>query len=259
MSLFNNEQLEKIKKYNAKFNEDYFIELANTQVSNMMEFSFKNFDKKLFDVSIPYYEIKISSDEIQFLLVNQTALNENPKLYDSLGFFYDLKKLIENKFGNQKFFAKYFTRSAKDVGEPIYKDAYEMMDCMINSMRVFEDMCLTYRTSEHKDELVIYLRPFIEFDKKDEYRLFYVNGFYSVCNYHKQDGYELNKSNEIDEDLLKWVEENINPYIRYKDYCMDFIKKNDEFLLIEFNPWFLSDPIFLNSEDIPTKHTQLTY
>lgn len=232
-------------------------ELSNSFIETFKPYSFRNWDKKIFEVSQPYFEVRIDTIELITLVTNQHKFIIEERSLDEFKFFKELKELVEREFKGKKFFAKFFTRSAKDI-EVIYDCPYELMDCFLSSMRVFEDMCVVRNATKDTDQIVIYIRPLVEFDKKNEYRLFHVNGFTSVCNYHKQDAKEIHSS-IIDSDILQWNEERIKPFVGVVDYCIDFIKHNDRIELIEINPYNLSDPILLDHTKFSVENQQIKY
>lgn len=135
----------------------------------------------------------------------------------------------------------------------------QILYCFLGSLRVFEDMCATYRCNINDNEIGVYIRPYLEFDKWDEYRLFYVNDKLSVCSYHKFKGSEVFESDIISDKFVRFNEDKIKPYINIKDYCIDVIDYNGELLLVEINPYGLSDPILLDHSELTIKEKQITY
>lgn len=232
-------------------------EYSNNFIKLFKPYSFRNWDKELFKISITYHEVKISPEELCLLLENPEKY-EDRDLLKELPFFKDLEALIEKEYKGKSFFSKFFSRSAKDFGEVVYDCPYTLIEAFLTSLRVFEDMCVVRRADTNLDDIVIYLRPALEFDKKDEYRLFQVNGFTQVCSYHRNKNAEPIES-ELDKEFLDWNEKFVRPFTNLENYCIDFIRIKGVLTLIEINPWGLSDNILLDRKTLGAISNQIIY
>ena len=172
--------------------------------------------------------------------------------------YYDaLVGKIDNAFNGQAKFIKLSSRSPKDYSDNlIIEDGEYAMECLSNSMRTFDDLC---RFSHLQAPCFVCLREPIEGLTVDsEYRIFVCNGDIRAITYYNYNLDDIDPPTEAEEHLRKaineWYSSKMQPHICARDFVFDVhinnLMKNPtskDVLLIETNPYGLSDPCFFGN------------
>jgi hypothetical protein len=145
------------------------------------------------------------------------------------------------------FFFKMDGRSPKDTDIIKYtnQNIHELPVRFFSSERMLDDLCVQTR---HRDNFFMCFRKWV--DLTDEQRVFVKDGKIqgvSRYNYHEPNSNRLDewKYEEVAGDFLN----KINPYMRINNYVFDFGFVDLNPVLIELNPYGLSDPCCFKTYD----------
>lgn len=169
--------------------------------------------------------------------------------------------------GESEYFVKLSSRSPKDWSDNlITSSSYDALDSLAGSMRVFDDLV---RYSHLKAPCFICLRePIKDIAPNSEYRVFVVDGdirAISFYNYNLEDiSPPVEREVEIRTAIHDWYSSLMKPHISVSDFVFDIhISEGSgslKFVLIETNPFGLSDPCFLQSyENILNSDGQIAF
>lgn len=202
----------------------------------------ENWNKELLKYSLKTEIIPISLNEVDCILSIEAGkyrgFNRN-NIHDD---FKPLLSKIEQalvKFPEGAFF-RMGSRSPKDmfVGGKQQKaitDAFNVLELMLSSMRLFEDLSLADRLQY---EPSIILREWMDIEKWTEFRCFIKDGeIVAISQYFYHEEFPQIKEN------LKNIEGKvIDLYNNIKEYLprytvMDVVFKNQETILLEINPY----------------------
>ena len=243
------------------------LEVAKDWYNNLEGVKFSDWNKDLFEYSIPIKEIKIPTKMFvdcfnkikrsEHILINylQRELNKIKNQFFLYG------KRVKG------YFIKLESRSPKDNivdwDTNTYKALYnaeQMVDTLLGSMRTFEDLVLL---TQLKDEVILYIRPFIYLEKRYEWRTFVkdkkVIGI-SQQFYKETFSYKEHYIDILEENILYFMNETCIPNIPIDNFVADlyvynyFYLSNDaKFIMfpyiIETNPYGLSDPCLFETYD----------
>ena len=173
------------------------------------------------------------------------------------------KPCIENGM-----FVKLVSRSPKDYMQnypenslkPL-RNGTEIVNALMYSMRTFEDLCFLVKLD--KDYIRLYIKPFEELNRKEEWRVF-VRGRkivgISQQFYEEKFDYDDNYLSSVRNNLKKFVEEIVIPNITIDNFVADTIvfkhsrylqmdnrNEKHKIVLIETNSYYLSDPCLYES------------
>jgi len=195
---------------------------------------FGNWSKEVVANSIPFERVPLGISTIEKILQVETVpLHEIDPGFTHL------------THGWYPFFAKLNSRSAKDACEGPYYSFPHMIAAFRQSLRTFEDLCHFH----YLDCCEIVFRPWITIPKRDEWRMFVKDGeLVGISQYHYFEVFEYEKRTER---VVGWACEHImkiiNRSMPIKTYVCDVFITNDFPVLIEINPWGLSDPCLFES------------
>nr|DAK38034.1 MAG TPA: hypothetical protein [Caudoviricetes sp.] len=173
------------------------------------------------------------------------------------------KPYIENGM-----FVKLDSRSPKDYMQnypenslkPL-RNGTEIVNALMCSMRTFEDLCFLVRLD--RDFIRLYVKPFEELNRKQEWRVFVrcrkIVGI-SQQFYEENFNYDDRYLSSVRDNLKKFVEEIVIPNITVENFVvdtivfkhsrylqMDYRNEKQKVVLIETNPYYLSDPCLYKS------------
>lgn len=162
---------------------------------------------------------------------------------------------LDAKIGWKRRFVRLNSRSPKDATWPFEapatisgKEALHMLMC---SERALDDLCRLRHIPEHP--AYICLRDWVYgLSSRDEYRCFVKDGkLIAVTNYDytqpwrgPEDG-----GKELREQIDRWFVDHVKPALPIDTVVFDLWTGRKGFLLIEINPYGLSDPCYFKSYD----------
>jgi hypothetical protein len=198
--------------------------------ANLEPISFGKWSQEVKDYSMPLVQIPVTDEWCHHVAEPEIFSRDEIKL--------DMSSVPS---GWYPFFAKTNSRSGKDVGNNKYYSVKHFIASLTASARTHEDLCL-FSHSGNKCEIIV--RPWVEIPKQDEWRMFVKDGvLVGISQYHYFDVFEYEKRTEI---VVRWgcqkLMEIINKSMPIRDYVCDVFITNDYPVLIEINPWGLSDP-----------------
>jgi hypothetical protein len=149
-----------------------------------------------------------------------------------------------------KFFLKLITRSPKDhladddnFGKPrALNFTNDALCAILSSMRCSEDLVLL----KHLDSNSIILRPYIDFHPSLEYRVF-IDGkkIAGISQYYY--GVKFDNIGDHEKDIREFVNSIVIPNVKLGSFVADVVVDNGKAILLEMNPWGLSDPCLFGS------------
>lgn len=163
---------------------------------------------------------------------------------------------LDAKIGWKRRFVRLNSRSPKDATWPFEQPATisgkEALHMFAGSERIIDDLCRFSRIPEHP--AYICLRDWVwGFSARNEYRCFVKDGdLIAVTHYDytKPWGGPGDGGKEIRASIDKYFAERVKPALPIATVVFDLhINYQGEFLLIEINPYGLSDPCYFKSYD----------
>lgn len=162
-----------------------------------------------------------------------------------------------------KAFVKLNTRSAKDYfyGDfPIVENSDEVIDSTMNSMRTIEDMIFAMSALNQGPTISFCFRPVmaaIVERRAKEYRTFVKDGKIVGCTEYFYMDHQPKTVDTFMENTdlvrIKDLYQKIDPIFQknsIRSYVFDVYCTDDEFSMIEVNPYGISDPCHLNYGDM---------
>lgn len=226
-------------------------EIQKSKLSKYEQISFCNMDRWPADV----WELTFGPNIIIPIplehFINAVDGNNSNVL---LKFAADLQKAM----GSREWFVKLTSRSPKDVIDlPVTNCANQALDWLLSSMRCVDDLYDLYNIQK---PAFLVLRNPVKIEKKYEFRCFVKSGELKGVSqyfYNLDFDYHINEIKIIEERIRTFFEKlkNIFPY---SDFVFDvYFEKYGEYIgspiLIEINPYGLSDPCMFKSYDFLEK------
>lgn len=248
------EQLEYNKKHGIISDQDkMYLDLVKPTY-------IENWHNELMKFSIPTKMFKISLNEVENLLGagegKYKGFNRNNIPEDFLNIFNQLNNLLP-KFENGSF-VRLGSRSPKEVYMHLnkkegIKDSFEAVAVLLESMRVFEDLCFADRV---RYEPYIVLREWLNIEPWREFRCFSKNGQIRGISQYFYNDYFPNLIDKKDE-IEKAIHKKYNEFKNYLPECVvfDIIVLEDDIKLLEINPYNkegrqYTDPCLFNWNEI---------
>lgn len=259
--------LEVVKNAFSNLPKRNSLEVAQDWYNNLNGVKFSDWGKDLFSYSPPLKEIKIptkiirpcldANKKAEHILVNYLQRQLNKKENQ---FFFGANRIKE-------LFVKLESRSPKDYIQNWPKEDYkalhnaeEIVDALLGSMRTFEDLVFL---TQLKDEVILYIRPFIDMERRYEWRVFVKDKkVIGISQQFYKDTFSYNETyiDILEENILYFMNETCIPNIPVDNFVADlyvynyFYLSNDaKFILfpyiIETNPYGLSDPCLFETYD----------
>lgn len=215
--------------------------------------SFAAWNKDLQLASLPFAYVKVGNGILEMFY----------HLHDGKCTFEELTRACTPAFNDgikmcgTPFFIKTLTRSPKDAiadfnnhGKPkplhTVKDA---VNALADSERFLDDVCLLM----HLNDFVYFVfRPFVEFAARDEWRVFVEDGKVTGISqyyYGSNFDYTLTEISNTDATLKDFMNDIVTPNMQIKSFVSDVAFINGKPVLIETNPWGMSDPCLFKSYD----------
>lgn len=144
------------------------------------------------------------------------------------------------------YFVKVGARSPKDSLDLTSFEGFssqrEILECFQGSERVIEE---AIDAGAAEDRVPITVRPFLSVDRKYEFRIFVEKGeILGISQYYFNEyfGYTSEELKLFEQKMRAFILE-IHPFVGRASYVADlYIKDPDNIVLIELNPFGLSDP-----------------
>lgn len=223
----------------------------------LLPVSFYSYNDELMDHTIPYIILPITSRLIEKTL----ALIDGPTEYDMRLVNDSYTRLIADSLVvldcQDRFFCKLISRSPKDfLGDECNHDMptaltnpQELIRAITSSMRCFDDLVLLKHLPEYA---AIVIRPFIEIRAQDEWRVFVRDyKIVGISQYHYQSQFNDMRVGDIEQSIRIFVRDILNPNMGISTYVADVITNGSSIILLETNPYGLSDPcLFVNYESL---------
>lgn len=210
--------------------------------------NFLDYNDRMVKNTLPFHTIKVSPEKIKKLL---KATDFGKLAVD--GVIAEIGKEVDLQFREipckNDFFFKLITRSPKDEIKinrfSSLSDALFVMAC---SMRCFDDLVLLH----YIDKCILVIRPYYEIPKNEEWRIFVKDGVISgISQYHYFDSYKYDNIDDIEQRIRSYIEKEVVPNMAVDAYCVDLWVKKEGIIVIETNPYYLSDPcLFLDHDNL---------
>lgn len=209
------------------------------------------------DVSIPSKRVQIPHELLDIDFLNKFFDNKLDRLkppYDhSLSF---LIAYLDTVMGWTSHFLRLNTRSPKDIapnGLPITCSGKQFLHWMTGSERMLDDLMMLSRAEK---PAYIYMRELMPMPKSNEFRCFAKadKGLIGISQYDYDNHHSSLESiiarDTIAMDINEFYREHIYPYYP-GDIVFDVLNAdwNNEIILIELNPYGLSDPCCFGDYD----------
>lgn len=222
--------------------ESRMEEIAKEWFNVHSKINFFEWNDVLKNNSYPFHSFKIDGQLCIDCLNSVGGHNEITEIINS-----EVKKSgWENSF-----FIKLITRSPKDFldGESFeLKYGEQATQAIFNSMRCFEDLCLLV----YLDKCIFIIRPYVEIPKEREFRVFVRdNKIVGISQYHYFEEYKwiVDNANSIESRIRNFVANVVNPNIDLDNYVADIVLEDNKEILLELNPYGLSDPCIFKQYD----------
>lgn len=196
-----------------------------------------NLHRQIMSLSIPTRFYPISTDKVMDWIMPLYDGNGDPGLFKTF-----LEECIEDAlhYFPEGVFFKLDSRSPKDAG--VFKITHENKDELFHniqcSMRLMDDFCIQ---SYHRELFFLCFRKWV--DMKDEHRVFVENNEIVGISWYD---YTSDIKPEIGRDsvvaVCRSIHNKIDRFVDCSDYVFDVAFTEDGPILIELNPFGLSDP-----------------
>lgn len=143
---------------------------------------------------------------------------------------------------NKKYFFKLFSRSSKDSSFITPNNVRDLIYQMAQSMRMLEDFVM-YRYINQSDFKLVF-KEFVNMDKSKEWRVLVKDNKIKVISQYFYEDLFVYQPSYLRE-VVTFVDKSIlllNKELGLKDYVADFYINGDKSILLETNPYGLSDP-----------------
>lgn len=160
---------------------------------------------------------------------------------------------LDAKIGWKRRFIRLNSRSPKDAAWPYEVPATlsgkEAMSMLMGSERALDDLCRLRHIPEHP--AYICLREWVYgLNSRDEYRCFVKDGkLIAVTNYDYREPWRgpEDGGKELRQKIDQWFVEKVKPTLPIDTVVFDLWLGRNGFLLIEINPYGLSDPCYFKT------------
>ncbi|MBH5389139.1 ATP-grasp domain-containing protein [Bradyrhizobium diversitatis] len=161
---------------------------------------------------------------------------------------------LDAKIGWKRRFVRLNSRSPKDSTWPYEVAATisgkEAMSMLMGSERALDDLCRFRHIPEHP--AYICLREWVYgLNPRDEYRCFVKGGkLIAVTNYDYRNPWSgpADGGKELRQQIDRWFADHVRPALPIDTVVFDlWVQRDGKFLLIEINPYGLSDPCYLKT------------
>ncbi|PZM82194.1 hypothetical protein DLH72_04240 [Candidatus Gracilibacteria bacterium] len=203
--------------------------------------TFKDWKKEITQQSIRfdfiYFPKEFVKDIVDYNLSDKKRIK---KLEDIIG--KQLKKLDYNEF-----FIKLISRSPKDFGIIKTKNAREIIELLASSMRTTDDL-VYLENLDDGDDITLVIRPFIEIEPKNEFRVFVKSKeIKGISQYDYQNIYNYENEEKLEKEIIKFIEQKIIPFMEIQNFVVDIAIIGNKIIILETNPYGLSDPCLFES------------
>lgn len=229
---------------------DEMKEIADKWMSKHDHIKMTDWNENLIAMSIPFYALKMPESIVEGFW----GVMDNKKKPED--FTHDFTEFLAPHLArfNGSFFIKLITRSAKDAWEENGGEMETVDDVLHSffcSMRILDDMAMLSRCPENQ---YLILRPFIHIPKHAEWRVFVEKGsIMGISQYDHFNSYPFLKGDiaTTEETIIDFVYKVVE-YVGTGTFVADIIYDpltKEQPLLLELNPYGLSDPCLYKSYD----------
>lgn len=237
--------------------EERMINVAAGWWENHKGINFLDWNKELIENTIPF---EICHFDRKFVENYFGVMDGKYKFEDLVNDLYKILIPALNKFNcKDKFFLKLISRSPKDsmnidreTGKPKpFESVTDAVNSLLSSMRIFDDISLVSRI----ETPCFVVRPYINFPAYKEWRVFIKNKtVIGISQYYYNTKFTELTKEEIEfalSEIQKIITEVAIPNFALENYVVDVIvgDKNRKTILLEANPYGLSDPCLYYSYD----------
>lgn len=204
-------------------------------------------------VSQDVYSEKLRKHCIPFEVLRPETIEDTQEF---LGMFmadefisaYAIDEMLSRSSIPSPWFWKLITRSPKDYATHPVINGQEIAIQALSSIRTYDDLV---RLSLIPEKFAIIIKPWVEINKRDEFRAFIENrSVVGISQYHYNEAIYYTPI-ELDEKIrkMKPLLDVIIEEMPIDNFVCDLWISDDNPLLIETNPWGLSDPCMFKTYD----------
>lgn len=212
-------------------------------LQNLYGVKFSDWNHELLKHSYPVHFYTFSKEEL-YAIIEHTPKSE------------EVQSIVENimKDFDCPVFVKLLSRSPKDwlidmetlKMNPI-NNAAELLNALGCSMRTFEDLVHLCKMNIENN---IIIRPYIDIPPENEWRCFVKNNkVIGISQYHYQRKFDYSKEfiTELPDRIINFINDIVVPNILVSDFVVDLVIEQDKVVILETNPYGLSDPCLYES------------
>jgi len=162
-----------------------------------------------------------------------------------------------NKVINNNTFVKLNTTSPKDSSNCIFNNAKEVIGAFTSSMRVFDDLCMFLYIDA---KCSIWFREYLKMNKNGEWRCFVKDKkVIGITQYFYEDTFKLPIPVKVIRESILQYSKNIIKDFGEDTFVFDiyYDYSNQSIILIEINPYGISDPCLLNYKELEETNSTL--
>lgn len=203
--------------------------------------TFKDWKKEITQQSIRfdfiYFPKEFVKDIVDYNLSDEQRRKKLERIIDN-----QLEKLDYNEF-----FIKLISRSPKDFWIIKTKNAKEIIELLASSMRTTDDLVYLENLDDW-DDITLVIRPFIEIEPKNEFRVFVKSKEIKwISQYDYQNIYNYENEEKLEKEIIKFIEQKIIPFMEIQNFVVDIAIIWNKIIILETNPYWLSDPCLFES------------
>lgn len=246
--------------------EKHLLEVSKRWWKNLDGVKYWDWGDDLFKYTFPFYTFKLDKGLVKLMLEGDKKAQK--ELIDKIDNCLSLSFEWDTEFYRNGVFVKLDSRSPKDYIQDFSKSELkslrtgrEIVDALTGSLRTFEDLSFLVRLEN--PFIYLHVKPFEELNRKEEWRVFVkdrkVVGI-SQQFYEENFNYSERYLNTVKNNLEKFIKTKVIPNIAVPNFVVDTVvflharyltgdksKEKHKIVIIETNPYYLSDPCLFES------------
>ena len=246
--------------------EKHLLEVSKRWWKNLDGVKYWDWGDDLFKYTFPFYTFKLDKGLVKLMLKGDKKAQK--ELIDKIDNCLSLSFEWDTEFYRNGVFVKLDSRSPKDYIQDFSKSELkslrtgrEIVDALTGSLRTFEDLSFLVRLEN--PFIYLHVKPFEELNRKEEWRVFVkdrkVVGI-SQQFYEENFNYSERYLNTVKNNLEKFIKTKVIPNIAVPNFVVDTVvflharyltgdksKEKHKIVIIETNPYYLSDPCLFES------------